>query len=89
VPANIVIAAAGAIDHDALVKLADGRVPAGRRRSAPSSGSPPESSPPGRRFESKETEQFHVCLGAPGISRYDERRYALQVLDTVFSEARS
>ena len=84
VPANIVIAAAGAIDHEALVKLAQERVPGGRRRSAPRPGSPPESSPPGRRFESKETEQFHVCLGAPGISRHDERRYALRVLDNVF-----
>ncbi len=83
-PANIVIAAAGAVDHDGLVELADERVPSGRRRSAPNPGSPPEVSLPGRRFESKETEQFHVCLGAPGISRYDERRYALRVLDTVF-----
>jgi predicted Zn-dependent peptidase len=84
VPANIVIAAAGAVDHDALVKLAAERVPDGRRRAAPKPGSSPSRSAPGRRFESKETEQFHVCLGAPGISRHDERRYALRVLDTIF-----
>jgi predicted Zn-dependent peptidase len=42
--------------------------------------------PPGARrsFERKDTEQFHVCLGGAGISRHDDRRFALRVLDTVF-----
>jgi predicted Zn-dependent peptidase len=31
----------------------------------------------------KETEQYHVCLGAPGIARDDERRFALRVLDNI------
>ena len=35
------------------------------------------------RFERKDTEQYHVCLGAPGISRHDDRRFALRVLDNV------
>jgi predicted Zn-dependent peptidase len=35
------------------------------------------------RFERKDTEQYHVCLGAPGIDRHDERRFALRVLDNV------
>ena len=37
-----------------------------------------------RRFEHKDTEQYHVCLGGPGISRHDDRRFALRVLDTIF-----
>jgi predicted Zn-dependent peptidase len=37
-----------------------------------------------RRFERKDTEQYHVCLGAAGISRHDDRRFALRVLDTIF-----
>src|SRR5205807_9872336 len=37
-----------------------------------------------RRFERKDTEQFHVCLGGVGISRHDDRRFALRVLDTIF-----
>jgi predicted Zn-dependent peptidase len=84
VPASIVIAAAGAVDHEALVELAADRVPNGRREATPPFGPPPVPSSPGRRFESKDTEQFHVCLGAPGLSRHDERRYALRVLDTIF-----
>jgi predicted Zn-dependent peptidase len=35
-------------------------------------------------FERKDTEQYHVCLGGPGISRHDDRRFALRVLDTLF-----
>jgi predicted Zn-dependent peptidase len=84
VPGNVVIAAAGAVDHDTLAVLADERVPNGRRRAAPAVGPAPELATPGRRFERKETEQFHVCLGAPGLSRHDKRRYTLRVLDTVF-----
>jgi predicted Zn-dependent peptidase len=83
-PRNIVIAAAGAIDHDAFVELAAGAV--GRSIEAPASRPVPA---PGigaarRRFERKDTEQYHVCLGGPGLARDDERRFALRVLDNVF-----
>jgi len=83
VPANIVIAAAGSIDHDALVELAQ------RTGSERSGGElvPPPVSPSDLsrrvRFLTKDTEQYHVCLGGPGIARDDERRYALRVLDNI------
>jgi predicted Zn-dependent peptidase len=35
------------------------------------------------RFAGKDTEQYHVCLGGRGISRHDERRFALRVLEGV------
>ena len=35
------------------------------------------------RFAAKDTEQYHVCLGGRGISRHDERRFALRVLEGV------
>ena len=98
-PENVVIAAAGAVDHDAFVKLARARTsdqtgavaPANGRRNG--SGAAAEGLPAAvtavlpearRKFERKDTEQYHVCLGAGGISRHDERRFALRVLDTVF-----
>jgi predicted Zn-dependent peptidase len=83
VPANIVIAAAGSVDHDALVALARDRVPAG---GGPVLGiaEPPLELVPRLRFERKDTEQYHVSLGAPGLARDDERRFALRVLDTIF-----
>ena len=40
-------------------------------------------------FHSKETEQYHLCLGAPGIPRADERRFAMRVLDTILGGATS
>ncbi len=88
-PANVVIAAAGAVDHDELVGLAAERVgglsgPGDDAAARPGSPTRPTVPPPGRRFERKDTEQYHVCLGSPGISRHDERRFALRVLDTLF-----
>jgi predicted Zn-dependent peptidase len=86
-PGRIVIAAAGAVDHDALVALGESRIgmPFGSVNGAPSAdGAPPPPHPARRRFERKDTEQYHVCLGAQGLSRHDDRRFALRVLDTIF-----
>jgi predicted Zn-dependent peptidase len=44
----------------------------------------PPASAPGIRCEYKDTEQFHICVGGPGLSRHDDRRHALRVLDTIF-----
>ena len=85
VASNVVIAAAGAVDHDALVELAATRVPnGGRSADAPQAPPAPSGLAPRVVFERKDTEQYHVCLGGPGIARDDERRYALRVLDTLF-----
>ena len=81
---NIVIAAAGAVDHDKFVELAvramseQAAVPAPKARETPTVGAAR------RHFERKDTEQYHVCLGGAGLARYDERRFALRVLDNVF-----
>src|SRR5258706_1761017 len=86
VPRNIVVAAAGSIDHDALVALVRerGAEALGGNAGMPPVTPPPEPGAPSRvRFFGKETEQYHVCLGAPGIPRDDERRFALRVLDNI------
>jgi predicted Zn-dependent peptidase len=82
VPGNVVIAAAGSVDHDALVAMArdSGRSEGGE---VPSLGGPPEPGAPTVVFERKDTEQYHVCLGGPGVSRHDDRRFALRVLDAI------
>jgi predicted Zn-dependent peptidase len=51
--------------------------------SAPALPEAPESQPARLRFFAKDTEQYHVCLGAPGLARNDERRFALRVLDNI------
>jgi predicted Zn-dependent peptidase len=85
-PGNVVIAAAGAVDHDALVALAQTRTtPARTPASLPDGVAHPVTLLEGEaRFERKDTEQYHVCLGAGGLSRHDDRRFALKVLDTIF-----
>ena len=92
VPANVVIAAAGAVDHDALVELAAAKLPAlvaGRPAPAVLGFESENSALARRRFEYKDTEQFHVCVGGLALSRHDPRRFALRVLDTIFGGASS
>ena len=83
VPENIVIAAAGSLDHETLVELVQrsGIERVGGRPPAPAEA--PDAQPARRRFFAKDTEQYHVCLGAPGLTRDDERRFALRVLDNI------
>jgi predicted Zn-dependent peptidase len=87
-PRNVVIAAAGALDHDAIVALAAEHIGDLRGADGSLTLGPPPPAPvglqPRRRFERKDTEQYHVCLGGPALSRHDDRRFALRVLDTIF-----
>jgi len=83
-PRNVVIAAAGAVDHDAFVELAARSVAERTAHPAPPVPSAPTAGAARRRFERKDTEQYHVCLGGPGLARHDDRRFALRVLDNVF-----
>jgi predicted Zn-dependent peptidase len=120
-PERIVIAAAGSVDHDALVELAvaagpdvaqgatagapeegsntvaggaapeqskgvssaAGRTTAANAHTPPAAGTPEPEFERRVRFLRKDTEQYHVCLGGRGISRHDERRFALRVLEGV------
>jgi predicted Zn-dependent peptidase len=86
-PEQIVIAAAGAIDHDEFVSLCAERVPGAKAvapAAATTNGTGPRVVAARPRFERKDTEQFHVCMGGLGVSRHDDRRFALRLLDSVF-----
>jgi predicted Zn-dependent peptidase len=86
---NIAIAAAGNIEHERLAELLAARVPkteAPARRTRKPFGRVPA---PGYRFQRKATEQYHVCLGAPGISRRDDRRFAASLLDSILGGSAS
>jgi predicted Zn-dependent peptidase len=93
VAANIVIAAAGNVDHERVVALAEQALADSAKPRAGDDGDRPEAAPeaidPRLRFHEKETEQYHLCLGAPGIARADERRFTLRVLDTVLGGSTS
>ena len=90
--ANIVVSAAGNITHDRLLSLlerferqseAPARRPPRLRRPL---GQTPQ---PGLRFQRKDTEQYHLCIGAPGISRSDRRRFAASLLDSMLGGSAS
>ncbi|MEA2391572.1 MAG: hypothetical protein QOK31_1681 [Solirubrobacteraceae bacterium] len=87
-PHNVVVAAAGAVDHDRLVELVRERAPA-PGAVGEDGDEPPLDIEPRVRFERKETEQYHLCLGAPGVARDDDRRFALRVLDAIFGGSSS
>lgn len=84
-PANLVVAAAGNVEHRRLVELTDdllgdlGR-PGGARpvRKAPTGYGSGEI-----RVRHRPTEQAHVVLGVPGLAQTDDDRWALRVLDTL------
>jgi predicted Zn-dependent peptidase len=85
VPSSVVVAAAGSVDHQQVVELAErtlGGLRAGERAPVPEAA--PALPQAQVRFQRKDTEQVHVCLGAPGLPRGDERRFAVRVLDAVF-----
>jgi predicted Zn-dependent peptidase len=88
VPGNMVVAAAGNLDHDAVVALVDGAFPK-EGAPAPRPAISPNGAVPVLGFHEKETEQYHVCLGGRGIPRGDDRRFALRVLDTVLGGSTS
>jgi predicted Zn-dependent peptidase len=92
VPGNIVVAAAGNVTHERVVQLVnralEQRVVA-REGGANVRPSLVEAPRPRLRFQRKDTEQYHVCLGAPGISRSDKRRFAASLLDAILGGSAS
>ena len=87
-PQSMVIAAAGNLDHEVVVKLVKSAFgeyldamadvePARKRGKKRNHGT-------GVKVTNRPTEQAHLVLGVPGLARSDDRRYALAVLTTAF-----
>jgi predicted Zn-dependent peptidase len=85
---NLVVAAAGHVEHARVVELTERLLEAGGGEPAEAEGGAADGGG-ALRFARKDTEQYHVCLGAPGIARDDERRFALTVLDSIFGGSTS
>jgi predicted Zn-dependent peptidase len=81
-PNRVVFAAAGNVDHDALVALAE-RAFADFEGRADSPAPERPTLTPASFVKTKDTEQAYVVLGTQGLSVRDERRYQLSVLDTI------
>ncbi len=91
-PSNLVVAAAGNVDHERLVELveraSDEKVKPSTRKAGARRlhRSLPDAT---LAFQPKDTEQYHVCVGAPGLQRSDPRRFAAAILDNVLGGSAS
>jgi predicted Zn-dependent peptidase len=86
---KLVVAAAGNVEHERLVSLVSDACSGASNGSDEGVLPAPSVVSPRASFHQKVTEQYHLCLGGPGISRADERRFALRVLDTLFGGSSS
>lgn len=80
-PGRLVVAAAGAVEHERLVDLIKrylGDLPKGR--AFPRKLSEPRELR-GAVVQTKDTEQAHICLGVVGLDAKHEQRYVLSVMD--------
>jgi predicted Zn-dependent peptidase len=80
---NMVVAAAGNVDHDHLVGLSERLLGGLGSGGGPAAFEPGTPAAPALVLREKPTEQVHLCLGGPGLSRSDGRRHAQSVLDTL------
>lgn len=85
---NVVVGAAGNVDHERIAALA-ARLVSPATRSSEAVAAEEADDEARLRFYAKDTEQYHICFGAPGIKRDDERRYGLAVLDSIFGGSSS
>ncbi|HUG32505.1 MAG TPA: pitrilysin family protein [Acidimicrobiia bacterium] len=85
---SLVVAAAGSVDHHSVVDMVAERFgdwagdPVDHQMSA-------GKVTPQVNLTRRETEQAHLILGGPGLSRTDERRWALEVLNHVMGSGMS
>ncbi len=96
-PSNVVVAAAGDLDHDAICAMTadafgsdganagDGGRPEGPRFAA----APPLPSPERARVVSRPGSQAHLSIAVPGLRRDDPEQWALELLDTILGEGMS
>ena len=79
-PGNVVVAAAGAVDHGQLVERLAASSPAGGDRGS-AARIPPVEPPVARLMEDRPSEQVHLSFGVPALDRDDPDRYALALVD--------
>jgi predicted Zn-dependent peptidase len=90
-PDSIVVSAAGNLEHERLEDLCRSLMQTSGNGASSEAVRPeaPAGISPRVAFHSKETEQYHICLGGPGIPRNDERRFALAILDAILGGSTS
>jgi len=87
---NLIIAAAGNLKHDELLTLCNKYLTKLPREFCLIHNEKTAPIPKQRRIEiSKPIQQAHICLGSIGYSAKNEKRFALQILNTLLGEGMS
>jgi len=88
-PGNVVVSAAGDIEHDEMVQLAQRAFGAGPSSSLRFDPAPPL--PAGERVlvARRDTTQTQICLGIPGLPRDDPGAWTLEVLNAILGDGMS
>jgi len=89
---NIVVAAAGNLEHEPLAHAVETRFAPLSRIPDAATGVRPlwvGESQPRSLFQRKDTEQFHIALGGLGVPRSDRRRFAASLLDSMLGGSAS
>ena len=81
-PNNMVVAAAGNVDHDSLVEEVDRLFADGSGKKTLRSGDAPQPAG-GLNVFRRPTEQAHIVMGTQGLHRSHDDRHALALVDTV------
>lgn len=81
-PANIVVAAAGNVEHNRFVEQIEGLF--GKARGSKSQRRARKHViVPRAAVQNKDTQQAHICYGVKGISVKDDDRFALSIIDVI------
>lgn len=82
-PNNMLITAAGNLEHDRLVDLVEKEFGALKLSVEPEPATTPSSQAPIRLETKRELEQVHLCIGVPAYRMAHERRFGAAVLNNI------
>ncbi len=89
-PGNIVLAAAGNIQHEEIVSMVNQALGKWAGRQSRAGYLTYEENPfPRLRIENRELEQVHLCLALPGLSLFHPRRFAADLLNVILGDGMS
>lgn len=82
-PGNMLIAAAGHVEHSQVVELATKEFADAAAGARLEESPTPVPHPHIKQRRKKDLEQVHICIGAPAYAQTHERRFACYILNTV------
>jgi predicted Zn-dependent peptidase len=88
-PANLLVSAAGHLDHQATAALVQRHFGELAPGGTPANGGPPRPAARVVTRSKKELEQVHLCLGTPSYPQTHQNRYGVYILNTILGGSMS